>query len=32
LSLRAGLTLNGRRVTETWSYELEAGNVQRPVR
>ena len=32
LSLRAGLTLNGRRLSELWSYELEAGNVLRQPR
>lgn len=29
LALRASLNMDGRRITETWSYELEASNVLR---
>ena len=29
LALRASLNVNGRRATETWSYELDANNVLR---
>jgi glucan biosynthesis protein len=29
LALRASLNMNGRQVTEVWSYELEANNAVR---